>query len=219
MNREGAERFEALLDDHERRLAERRPSVSVVSVSDRVVSIGVGAALSAAVERALRAERIPLVRRRSGGLAVLHSPGDLVWSIVAPLADRRVGSDYVRAYDRLGGAVVEALEATGRSGARWTAAPAVSSGYCLLGPRGLVVQWNGRVVGGAAQHRRGEMLLHHGILVRHVDRPLLTRLFFAGDPSLPDRLGGIDDTDGGLAPFPATALEDALARAWSPSRP
>jgi len=152
------------------------PAVRVAVLTDRAVSYGVG--ISPEVPFVARASKlgIPSVRRTTGGTGLLHLPGDIAWSVVLPRADPRVGSDFVRAYARLGEGVVQFL-ADRAVVARWQDPPGSDPEYCLLSARGSVLKHENRVLGGAAQHLTGRALLHHGILPLEVDRPLLRRIF------------------------------------------
>ena len=162
-----------------------RPIARVAVLVDRALSIGVGVPESAMYLTRARERGWPIVRRGSGGEAVLHAGGDLAWSLVLPRTDPRVGHDYSRAYARLGRAVVRFLAEAGiRS--RWAPAPHLSESYCLLGPRGSALYVDDRVLGGAAQHVTARALLHHGILPRTLDVRALEEIF--GVP----RKGGLE---------------------------
>ena len=152
------------------------PAVRVAVLTDRAVSVGVGVREGEAYLARAAKEGLPAVRRTTGGTGLLHGPGDLAWSIVLPRSDPRVGSDFVRAYARLGGGVVRFLSERGAD-CRWSDPPGTDPEYCLLSARGLVLTHGGQVLGGAAQHLAGGALLHHGILPLEVDRPLLRRIF------------------------------------------
>ena len=157
----------------------------VAVLGDIALSVGVGEALSAAYLGRARTAGCPVVRRTTGGSGLLHAPGDLTWTVVLPRRDPRVGRSFVNAYARLGTGVTRFLEAAGVR-ARWTPAPGVSSSYCTLSSRGLVLTVGDLVLGGAAQHLSREALLHHGTLPRTLNRPLIGRIF-----ELP-RTGGLD---------------------------
>ncbi len=162
----------------------------VTSLTDRSVSVGVG--VRGPAPYLLRARRIGLavVRRTSGGTAVVHAPGDLAWSVVVPRRDPRAGPDFVRAYGRLGAGVVRFLARRGLR-ASWEPSPGVSAEYCLLGSRGHVLAVGDRILGGAAQHATATSLLHHGIVPLEVDRTLIARLFGWDSPGPADRLTGL----------------------------
>jgi lipoate-protein ligase A len=152
-----------------------------VGIVDRAgVSAGVSVdAESPALLRA-RGAGLPVSRRTTGGTIVVASPGDLVWSLVLPVASEGADRPRLHAYARLGEGVTRWLE---RSGVRasWGEAFGYSDEFCLLGPRGSVLVADGRALAGAAQHRSAHALLHHGLIVRTIDRRRLARLF-AMDP-------------------------------------
>jgi lipoate-protein ligase A len=110
--------------------------------------------------RAAEAAGIAVVRRRSGGGAVLVEPGDLVWiDVVVPREDLLWDDDVGRASHWLGEAWAEAiLEVTGgvvaptvhRSGLRRSALSPVVC-FAGLGPGELTV--DGRKVVGLSQRR------------------------------------------------------------------
>lgn len=196
-------------------LLERPPPRGRVAVlRARCLSYGVGIRSTAPYLARSAAEGIPAIRRSTGGAGLLHEPGDLAWTVVLPREDRRVGRDFVRAYGRLGRGVVRWLGTLGAA-ARWEDPPALSHAYCELSERGSILTSGGWIIGGAAQHAAGGLLLHHGTISRCVDRPTIERLFDLGEAAS-RRLGGlvdlgIDGPAGGLARDLAAALDDDLA--------
>ena len=173
-------------------LARGDPSFQLAVLTGEALTLGVSQAEEAPIARRARELGVEVVRRSSGGTAVLTGPGDLAWSIVLPREDPRVGRDYARAYGRLGGAVADALGTLGPR-AEWGEAPALSEELCLLGPRGQVLRWQGRVVGGAAQHRTSSALLHHGVLLGRVDAPRTSRIGGLPESTLTRELAGVFD--------------------------
>jgi lipoate-protein ligase A len=177
---------------HEELLRAATPAVRVAVVRERAVSYGVGVDPAAAYLERSRAERIATAARSSGGTGLLHLEGDLLWAVVLPRADVRVGRDYVRAYGRLGRGIVQGL-ATAGVVATWVAAPGLSNDCCPLSSRGEVLASEGMILGGAAQHATSRALLHHGGISWKVDRPCVERLFDLPTGGPADRLGGVAD--------------------------
>ncbi len=175
-------RVEAGVDPNENlrrdaeRLGEGRPGLRVASLAGVSVSLGVSQSSETTVARRARALGLPVVHRSSGGSGLLHEEGDLVWSIVLPREDPRVGRDFSTAYGRLGAAVTASLRSQGLP-ADWTTAPGVAPSYCLLSPRGQVLSVRGRAIGGAAQHLTRRALLHHGTVNVSLDRDRIASLF------------------------------------------
>ena len=201
--------FAEELAHHETLLQRAGPAASVALHRGRAVSFGVGVRPDAPYLFRARDAGIPTVRRTSGGSGVLHLEGDLLWAVVLPRNDPRVGADFTRAYGRLGRGVVTGLAAAGLRAA-WVAAPGVADDYCFLSSRGEVLSVEGKVVGGAAQHLTSRALLHHGSVAWELDRPEIDRLFdlAPGGPSA--CLGGL--AEAASRPDP-TAIAQALARA------
>ena len=185
------------------------PGARVAVLSDVAVSYGVGVRENAPYLVRTRQAGVPAMRRSSGGSGVLHGVGDLVWSVVLPRVDPRVGRDFVRGYDRLGVGVIRFLERRGVEG-KWGLPPDLVPGYCVLSGRGQVLFARGGVLGGAAQHLSRTSILHQGMVPRAVDRHLVERLFAFPDPSLADRLIGLRDL-GVEAPSSELARELAAA--------
>jgi lipoate-protein ligase A len=201
-------------DADERLLRSEGPAARVGVLSDASVSFGVGVHEDAPYLLRARAAGVPVVRRGSGGTGVLHGAGDLVWSVVLPRTDPRVGRNFVRAYDRLGAGAVQFL-AERDVQAEWSPPPRLVPDYCVLSGRGKVLTARTKVLGGAAQHLSRSALLHQGMIPLDVDRDLVVRLFDITDTEIMGRLVGLRDLgiEGGrleLARELASALEGIL---------
>ena len=147
----------------------------------------------------------PVLRRTTGGTAVLHLPGDLLWSVVLPTTHPVVGRGFVRAYDRLGAPIAEALRSAGVP-ASWGTAFALSDDVCLLGRRGQALRAGERAIGGAAQHLAGGRLLHHGVVLGARSVELLAGLLGVADADLDPHLTSLAE-----ARPPAAAADVARA--------
>lgn len=192
-------------------LREGNRAVRVAVLRERCLSYGVGVDPSAGYVRRAVGEGIPVVRRSTGGSGLLHEPGDLAWSLVLPRDDPRVGTDFARAYARLGAGVAAWLRDQGVRSA-WEPAPGRSSAYCTLGERGEVLRGGGKIVGGAAQHAVPRALLHHGTVSVTIDRTEIDRLFEFRDPSPTRELAGLREL-GVATPEPELARSLAAALA------
>jgi lipoate-protein ligase A len=193
-----------------------QPATRVAVLSDVSLSLGVGRRPDTpAAVRALR-QGIAVLQRSTGGSAVLTGPGDLAWSVVLPRTDPRVGRDYVRAYDRFGAPLVGFVRMFGLE-ATWKIGPSTAPEICLLSGRGQVLSVEGRIIGGAAQHRSVTALLHHGFLARRIDRGLLGRVFDVPPESL-ESLGSLEEVGVGAGSETlASRLEALLQSAFGRS--
>ena len=113
-----------------------------------------------------------LVRRWTGGGIVFHGE-DLTYSLIIPANDSAFGESSVSIYERIHGALRDALFATGRHavvaaiGDR--GAGISDAGYnCFANAVRADVMLNGRKIAGAAQRRTRRGLLQQGS-IQHVD--------------------------------------------------
>lgn len=130
------------------------------------------------------AEGVPVVRRPTGGRALVHAR-ELTYSVTAPAA---AGEPLRVAYERVNRLLVGALATlgvpAGVAGAG-SAAPPPSDAPCFETPvRGELVA-NGRKLAGSAQWRDERAWLQHGSILVDDDQPLLARLATAPIPNVP----------------------------------
>ena len=165
---------------------------------------------------------VDVVRRRTGGGAVLLRPGETVWvDVLVPAGDGLAESDVGRAFAWVGRAWVRALADVGVAGAtvhegRPRRATAWSGLVCFagLGP-GEVVVGRAKVVGISQRRTRAGSLFQCGALVAWAPGPLVDLLDLSDD----ERSAALADLDGvaagtGVAPSTlATAFESALQEA------
>ena len=132
------------------------------------------------------ADALPVVRRRSGGGAVLVEPGAVLWvDVVVPRGDPLWDDDVGRAFHWLGDAWVAAIAGRDRRAVahrgplvttRWSRAVC----FAGLGPGEVTV--DGRKVVGISQRRtRDGALFQCAALLAWHPRPLAERLGLPGD--------------------------------------
>lgn len=221
---------------------DRRPDVRRVAVcrpTARAVVLGSTQPSGVVDAGAAAAAGLDVVRRRSGGGAVLVTPDDPVWlDAWVPAGDPLWSADVTGAFAWLGASWAEALDGVGVHGAtvqgsgpgactRW------SSLVCFGGVGAGEVTVDGRKVVGLAQRRDRRGAWFHGACVLHWDPTLLLEVLdlspgeraaaasgLAGVvtgvvDALADATGGTPGF-GPSAPEPATvadALADALVGA------
>jgi lipoate-protein ligase A len=168
----------------------------------------------------VRARGMDLVRRPTGGRALLHHR-EVTYSVTAPLGR----DDSARAwYEAVNGVLLGALRELGVG-----AVPAVATGRtpipgsasCFQRPDDGEIVVNGRKLVGSALWREGGALLQHGSILLEDDQALLVDLLPPGDGSAEPaatlhaalgRLPGADEVAGALA----SALMAAGARTAVP---
>jgi lipoate-protein ligase A len=129
---------------------------------------------------ALQGAGFGLVRRPTGGKAILHID-ELTYSVVAPEKDSRVEGGVVESYRRLSAGLIRGLEKLGgtgivadqRAGNRRPEGP-----VCFEVPSDYEITVGGKKLVGSAQMRAQGTVLQHGALPLHGDIaricPLLT---------------------------------------------
>lgn len=170
-------------------------------------------------EEAARAHGVDIVRRPSGGRAILHFQ-DLTYALVMPApsdditsSHRLIARGLAMGLRALGLNVDDSLTAmpTGRNPAD-----------CFAAAAGADLQSAGRKVMGSAQRRAGGALLEHGALYLTSPDPLYAEVF--GVP-FGDSVAALDELLGHAVDFDAVAralthgLETALSVRFSPNTP
>lgn len=118
-------------------------------------------------EAAIRTRGYELVRRTTGGRAILHTD-ELTYSVAAPDSEPRVAGGVMESYLRLSNALVLALHRLGATHAEKAAGsvragPNVSAA-CFEVPSAYEIVVDGRKLMGSAQSRRAGYVLQHGSL-------------------------------------------------------
>jgi lipoyl(octanoyl) transferase len=118
-----------------------------------------------------------LVRRPTGGRAILHAD-ELTYSVIAPIDEPRVAGSVIESYRRLSLALVEALQLFGlpvQAAKEYPNTVKTNSGgpVCFDVPSNYEITVAGKKLIGSAQARRMGAVLQHGSLPLHGD---LTRI-------------------------------------------
>jgi lipoate-protein ligase A len=166
-----------------------------------------GSTQPAVVERG-----VPIVRRRSGGGAVLVGPGEALWvDVLLPADDPLWEADVGRSFHWLGQVWVDALTQVGID-ASWHDGPMICTPWCRqvcfagIGPGEVTV--DGRKVVGLAQRRTRAGALFQCAALLKWDPAEMARLLDLGT----EAAAGIRNVADAL-PVDAAALEEALLSA------
>lgn len=156
---------EAILEGMSRSGAE--PTLRLYAWEPPCLSLGYAQPLADVDMERLEARGWEVVRRPTGGRAVLHTD-ELTYSIIAPLDDPRVIGSLLDSYQRLAGALVEALRRLVLKVEIQEKAETVSSQnpnpVCFEVPSAFEITVDGKKLIGSAQARRKEGVLQHGSL-------------------------------------------------------
>ncbi len=112
-----------------------------------------------------------LVRRPTGGRAILHVD-ELTYSICAPINEPRVRGSVLESYQQLSEALLSGLKIMGLSPAKSIPDPELSQDNgpaCFDGPSNYEITVNGRKLVGSAQVRKHGVVLQHGTIPLYGD--------------------------------------------------
>jgi len=170
---------------------EAPPTVRFYGWRPPTVSVGYGQPLDGRLDlEACRRLGIGLVRRPTGGSAILHEASDheVTYSVVARAEDAAGFGDVLETYRILGAALAAGL---GRLGVHAEVVPLVRAGrrgaaptFCFARAGAYELAVEGRKLSGSAQRRQGGAFLQHGSVVLDVD-PDRLRAVFPGPPESP----------------------------------
>ncbi len=114
----------------------------------------------------LQARGWDVVRRPTGGRAILHTD-ELTYSVTAPVDEPRLAGSVLESYNRLAGALSQAIESLGLAVALKEGAGTGSQSpnpVCFEVPSAYEITVQGKKLIGSAQARRKEGVLQHGSL-------------------------------------------------------
>jgi lipoate-protein ligase A len=139
------------------------------------VSLGRHQSVADIDQAAVAAHGYDIVRRTTGGRAILHID-EFTYSVAAAVTEPRVAGGVMDAYLRLSNALVAGLQALGvaadKAGGDVRTGPDVSAA-CFEVPSAYEITVQGRKLMGSAQSRRAKYVLQHGSLPLYGD---ITRL-------------------------------------------
>jgi lipoyl(octanoyl) transferase len=204
------------------------PTVRFYGWHPATVSLGYAQALDDAVDVArCAALGIGLVRRPTGGSAILHEPPEreVTYSVVAREGDFPGADDVLETYRVLGQGLVAGL---GRLGVAAELAPLVrgrgerTPAFCFGRAGAYEIAVGGRKLVGSAQRRQRGCFLQHGSVLLGADPARIRAVFpresdpMAGLTTLAEPLGSAPDFDTVVLAL-AAGLGDALGVRLAPA--
>lgn len=136
------------------------------------LSLGVAQPVAEVDETRLRARGWDLVRRPTGGRAILHTD-ELTYAVIAPYSEPRVQGDVLTAYRVLAEGLLAALRCLGLTPAMETSREPWNqertNPVCFHVPAVYEITVQGRKILGSAQARKVEGVLQHGTLPLYGD--------------------------------------------------
>jgi len=134
---------------------------------------------------------LPVVRRTTGGRAVVHS-SEVTYSVTGLIADPLFSGGVMAAYSVISGCIMAALADAGVSAcfSRSSSAPGARSEACFYSPSRYEVLIDGRKLVGSAQRRLRRAFIQHGSILMSIDEGLNRRVF---GKSLSGRMAGVSE--------------------------
>ena len=155
------------------------PTLRLYGWQPACLSLGYAQPFSEVDSDALTAKGWEIVRRPTGGRAILHVD-ELTYAIIGPESDPRMAGSVLDSYLRLSEALLEALRLIGLSPEANEKTPDKTKGtfnpVCFEVPSNYEITVNGKKLIGSAQARRKGGILQHGALPLYGD---LTRILTA----------------------------------------
>lgn len=164
--------------------ADAPPTLRLYAWQPPALSLGFGQPLRDVDEQRLAERGWGLVRRLTGGRAILHT-GELTYSITLPGGHPLAQGNVIESYRRISAALAAAVIALGVSPYSERASERrAGSAVCFETPSHYELTVNGRKLAGSAQARRFGGLLQHGSLPLTGDLgQIVDGLSFADEPA------------------------------------
>lgn len=156
------------------------PTLRLYAWQPACLSLGYAQPLKDADQDALAQHGWQLVRRPTGGRAILHTD-ELTYSVIAPLDEPRVTGSVLDSYRRLSRALVSALQRLGlpaQADKEYALPQGAQPGgpVCFEVPSNYEITVAGKKLVGSAQARKKEGVLQHGSLPLFGDLTRITRV-------------------------------------------
>lgn len=190
------------------------PTLRFFAWAPPTISLGYGQRLDGRIDAgAAEAMGIGLVRRATGGSAILHEGPDLeiTYSVTAAAGDFDGAGDLLQTYRWIGEGLLAGLHALGAPVEMvpvQPSDPAAMPAFCFARTGSFELEVDGHKLVGSAQRRQGAAFLQHGAVMLAADAERLRRVFPGGR----DPLAGMTTLEAVLGRRPSFE-ETALALA------
>jgi len=163
-----------------------RPTLRLYAWDPPALSLGYAQPASDVDYEALQKYGWDLVRRPTGGRAILHTD-ELTYSVIAPLNDSHAAGSILESYRTLSQALLRALQILGlpaKADKKYDLPPGTktNAAVCFEVPSNYEITVEEKKLIGSAQARRQEGMLQHGTLPLTGDLSRITKaLFYPND--------------------------------------
>lgn len=166
------------------------PTLRLYAWNPPCLSLGYAQASEPADQRKLQELRWDLVRRPTGGKAILHTD-ELTYSVAGRVQDPIFRGGVLASYRRLSAGLLRAVQQLGLdSELRVNSARLPGNGaspVCFVAPSPYEITWAGKKLLGSAQVRRASGVLQHGTLPLYGDMARILWVLRVKDPAQASR--------------------------------
>lgn len=128
-------------------------------------------------EKFLKEHNIDVVRRLTGGRALLHD-SEITYSFVCPVSYLKNGENVVQSYKEISQILIDAFKKIGiELDFGGIKKPQGHKDYCMLVSTGADLCYKGRKLIGSAQFRKEGYILQHGSILYDYERNFLEDIF------------------------------------------
>lgn len=157
---------------------ESLPTLRLYAWQPACLSLGHGQPLADVDMERLSNHGWDVVRRPTGGRAILHTD-ELTYAVIGPKDEPRLVGDILTSYKRISGALMAALAIIGLPVQAQPQSPSLPNRspdpVCFEVPSNYEITAGGKKLVGSAQARRAEGVLQHGTLPLHGDLSRITQ--------------------------------------------
>lgn len=190
---EGHQSAAANMARDEALLAEAQPVVRLYGWRPAAVSLGRAQTEADVDLEAARAWGLDVVRRATGGGAILHNEREVTYAVVLPLDHLGLPRDIAGSFSFLSAGVVRGLQALGLPAHVESVPDNTRETLCYVRKQGTNVMVNGRKISGGAQRRSDKAVLQHGTVIVERDEARMARLFGTQVDSICARVTSLEE--------------------------
>jgi lipoate-protein ligase A len=174
-------------------LAAAQPVVRLYGWRPAAVSLG-RAQTEAEVDVGLaRAWGFDVVRRATGGGAILHDESEVTYAVVLPLDHPGLPRDITGSFALMSDGVVRALRMLGLPAGIESVPDNTRETLCYVRKQGTNVMVAGRKISGGAQRRSDKAVLQHGTVIVRREEEKMARLFGASVDEVRARVTSLEE--------------------------
>jgi lipoate-protein ligase A len=195
-------------------LKEAVPTLRLYGWSPAAVSLGRSQTEADVDMEAAREWGLDVVRRATGGGAILHNEDEVTYAVVLPLDHPGLPRDITGTFSFISEGVVRALRHLGLPAEIESVPDNTRETLCYVRKQGTNVMVNGRKISGGAQRRDGAAVLQHGTIIVERDEARMARLFRTPQDEIKARVTSLAEEGVHVS---REKLVETLARAFEES--